>query len=71
MGNYVDVLKAIGGDRLELGPAAGTLDGEAGTCWRRRRGTDGIEWLLLDLPGSSANLVNQQMLTELDRHLAD
>ena len=71
MGNYPDVLKAIGGDRLELGPAAGTLDGEAGTCWRRRSDKDGIDWLLLDLPGSSANLVNEQMLTELDQNLAE
>ncbi|HET6621138.1 MAG TPA: 3-hydroxyacyl-CoA dehydrogenase NAD-binding domain-containing protein [Dongiaceae bacterium] len=71
MGSYVDVLKAIGGDRLELGPVAGTLDGETGKCWRRGRDTDGVDWLLLDLPGSSANLVNEQMLTELDLHLAD
>ncbi|HEX6119436.1 MAG TPA: enoyl-CoA hydratase-related protein, partial [Dongiaceae bacterium] len=71
MGNYVDALKAIGGDRLELGPATGAPDGEAGKCWRRHRDKDGIDWLLLDMPGSSANLVNEQMLTELDQHLAD
>jgi 3-hydroxyacyl-CoA dehydrogenase/enoyl-CoA hydratase/3-hydroxybutyryl-CoA epimerase len=69
MGNYVDVLKAIDGGRLELGPGAPTMERPATQCWLSHRDGDGVEWLLLDVPGSSANLINEQVLLELDRHV--
>jgi len=71
MGSYVDVLKAIDGDRLELGPGGAAVPRAKATdqyWWSHREG-DGIEWLLLDVPGSTANLINEQMLTQLHQHL--
>jgi 3-hydroxyacyl-CoA dehydrogenase/enoyl-CoA hydratase/3-hydroxybutyryl-CoA epimerase len=69
MENSIDVLKAIQADRLELGLGAlnaAEHPGEAcGRNWRWHRDGQGVEWWLLDMPDTSANLVDTGMLTEL------
>jgi len=37
--------------------------------WKMDRDADGIVWLTLDKPGSSANVLGREVLAELDRHL--
>jgi 3-hydroxyacyl-CoA dehydrogenase / enoyl-CoA hydratase / 3-hydroxybutyryl-CoA epimerase len=62
MGRVLDFLS----DRLlELGPAAHAPQ-EEGRHWRRARDENGVEWLLLDTPGRSANLIGEAMLDELN-----
>ncbi len=41
------------------------------TSWTTERDADGIVWLTLDKPGSSANVLSAQVLQELDGALAD
>jgi 3-hydroxyacyl-CoA dehydrogenase / enoyl-CoA hydratase / 3-hydroxybutyryl-CoA epimerase len=40
------------------------------SCWRLERDADGIAWLTLDKPGTSANVLSAAVLTELDGLLA-
>jgi len=76
------ILTAIQVDRLELG-SPGTLtasdqatsDQQASdrpiSAWRRVRDHHGIDWLLLDQPDAKVNSVNDTMLEELDKLLAE
>jgi len=41
------------------------------TCWTRIQDNDGIVWLMLDRPGSSANALSKLVLEELDSILRD
>ena len=41
------------------------------TCWTRTQDNDGIVWLLLDRPGSSANALSRVVLEELDAILRE
>lgn len=66
MGRVLDVLA----DRLlELGPAAHAPQ-EEGRQWRRARDERGVEWLLLDTPGRSVNIISEATLDELNEILA-
>ncbi|QFT57710.1 Fatty acid oxidation complex subunit alpha [Sulfitobacter sp. THAF37] len=59
------VLNFLGETRLELGPA-GARDGN----WRSGRDDAGILWLVLDKHDSSANTISEDVLRELDAHVA-
>ncbi|APE44588.1 fatty-acid oxidation protein subunit alpha [Sulfitobacter alexandrii] len=59
------VLEFLGETKLELGPA-GPRKGQ----WRTGRDEDGILWLVLDKQDSSANTISQDVLRELDEHVA-
>jgi 3-hydroxyacyl-CoA dehydrogenase/enoyl-CoA hydratase/3-hydroxybutyryl-CoA epimerase len=41
------------------------------TCWTRTQDNDGIVWLMLDRPGSSANALSKVVLEELDAILRE
>lgn len=41
------------------------------TCWTRNQDADGIVWLMLDRPGSSANALSKLVLEELDSILRE
>ncbi|MGA0735521.1 MAG: 3-hydroxyacyl-CoA dehydrogenase NAD-binding domain-containing protein [Steroidobacteraceae bacterium] len=41
------------------------------TCWTRTQDNDGIVWLMLDRPGSSANALSKLVLEELDAMLCE
>ena len=41
------------------------------TCWTRTQDNNGIVWLMLDRPGSSANALSKVVLEELDAILRD
>ena len=41
------------------------------TCWTRTQDNDGIVWLMLDRPGSSANALSKIVLEELDMILRE
>ncbi len=41
------------------------------TCWTRTQDNDGIVWLMLDRPGSSANALSKIVLEELDTILRE
>jgi len=43
----------------------------AQTSWKMDRDADGIVWLALDKPGTSANVLSSEVLIELGAHLAD
>src|SRR5262245_446301 len=55
---------------LELGPLGGAVPrAGASAAWRNwtlGRDADGIDWLVLDRPGASANLLTFDVLSELD-----
>ena len=56
---------------LELGPLAGGAPGlGAWKHWRLARDEDGIAWLVIDRPGTSANTLSEEVLLELDGVLA-
>src|SRR5215470_13544045 len=66
MGKVLDVLKPR---ELELGPLAGAPSG-IWRNWKLARDENGIAWLGLDKPNSSANTLSQEVLTELNDVLA-
>jgi 3-hydroxyacyl-CoA dehydrogenase / enoyl-CoA hydratase / 3-hydroxybutyryl-CoA epimerase len=66
MGKVLDVLKPR---ELELGPLAGAPVG-IWRNWKLARDENGIAWLGLDKPNSSANTLSQEVLTELNDVLA-
>ncbi|MCS6946848.1 MAG: enoyl-CoA hydratase-related protein, partial [Steroidobacteraceae bacterium] len=43
-----------------------TTDTASIKCWRSERDADGIVWLTLDRPGSSANTLGREVLAEFD-----
>ena len=53
---------------MELGPDAAATG--PWTAWRLTRDEDGIDWLIADQPGASANTVSEEVLEELDQILA-
>src|SRR6185436_1347607 len=68
MGKVWDVLAPR---NLELGPLAGSASGQGHwRNWKLARDDNGIAWLVLDKPGSSANLLSEDVLVELDDVLA-
>jgi 3-hydroxyacyl-CoA dehydrogenase / enoyl-CoA hydratase / 3-hydroxybutyryl-CoA epimerase len=42
-----------------------------GLAWRETRDADGIVWLTLDKPGTSANVLSSEVMLELDKHLVE
>ena len=46
------------------------LDSDAAGCWTLERDADGIAWLTLDKPATSANVLSSSVLIELDGVLA-
>jgi 3-hydroxyacyl-CoA dehydrogenase / enoyl-CoA hydratase / 3-hydroxybutyryl-CoA epimerase len=44
---------------------------DAGSCWKLERDAEGIAWLTLDKPGSSANVLSGSVLSELDGLVAE
>src|SRR5262249_35814412 len=70
MSKYGDVLKAIDAERLELSQGDISAAARPATaCWLSHRDGHGLEWLLLDMPGSSANLLKEQVLLELNQQI--
>ncbi|HZD63425.1 MAG TPA: 3-hydroxyacyl-CoA dehydrogenase NAD-binding domain-containing protein [Xanthobacteraceae bacterium] len=68
MGKVWDVLAPR---NLELGPLAGSASGQGHwRNWKLARDDDGIAWLVLDKPDSSANVLSEDVLVELDDVLA-
>ena len=71
MGKVWDVLAPR---NLELGPLGGGVPrAHASAAWRNwtlGRDADGIDWLILDKPGGSANVLTIDVLSELDDVLA-
>src|SRR4029079_4965484 len=68
MGKVWDVLAPR---NLELGPLAGSAAGQGNwRNWKLARDDAGIAWLVLDKPGSSANVLSEDVLVELDDVLA-
>lgn len=59
------VLAFLGETRLELG-AAGTAAGN----WRSGRDDAGVLWLALDKQGSGTNTISEDVICELDDHIA-
>ncbi|QFT94468.1 Fatty acid oxidation complex subunit alpha [Roseovarius sp. THAF9] len=59
------VLKFLGDTKLELGPVEET-DGN----WRTARDGDNVLWLVLDKTGSSVNTISEDVIRELDEHIA-
>ncbi|MDP3489018.1 MAG: 3-hydroxyacyl-CoA dehydrogenase NAD-binding domain-containing protein [Phenylobacterium sp.] len=53
---------------MELGPDTGAPG--PWKAWRLTRDEDGIDWLVADQPGASANTVSEEVLEELDQILA-
>lgn len=62
------VWKTLAPRLMELGPAAETAG--SWKAWRLTRDEDGIDWLIADQPGASANTVSEEVLEELDQILA-
>ena len=68
MGKVWDVLAPR---NLELGPLAGSASGQGHwRNWKLARDDNGIAWLVLDKPDSSANVLSEDVITELDDVLA-
>ena len=68
MGKVWDVLAPR---NLELGPLAGSASGQGNwRNWKLARDDNGIAWLVLDKPDSSANVLSEDVLVELDDVLA-
>src|SRR3954452_7608219 len=68
MGKVWDVLAPR---NLELGPLAGSASGQGNwRNWKLARDDVGIAWLVLDKPDSSANVLSEDVLVELDDVLA-
>jgi 3-hydroxyacyl-CoA dehydrogenase/enoyl-CoA hydratase/3-hydroxybutyryl-CoA epimerase len=73
MGKVWDVLAPR---NLELGPLAGSARGQGSSGqgnwrnWKLARDDNGIAWLVLDKPGSSANVLSEDVIAELDEVLA-
>ncbi|WP_224406927.1 3-hydroxyacyl-CoA dehydrogenase NAD-binding domain-containing protein [Afifella sp. IM 167] len=67
MGHMLDALSPR---LLETGPVD-LAAAPSGTNFRRGRDAEGVEWLLLDMPGRSVNVVDQSMLEELDGILGE
>ena len=63
------VWKTLAPRLMELGPAAETAG--SWKAWRLTRDEDGIDWLIADQPGASANTVSEEVLEELDQILAE
>ncbi|WP_026380478.1 3-hydroxyacyl-CoA dehydrogenase NAD-binding domain-containing protein [Afifella pfennigii] len=64
------MLKALSPRLMETGPvdlAAAPSDAN----FKRGRDAEGVEWLLLDMPGRSVNVVDGSMLEELDAILSE
>lgn len=59
------VLEYLGETKLALGPV-GDREGN----WRTGRDQDGITWLVLDVPDSSANTISEDVIRELDAHIS-
>ncbi|WP_103764783.1 3-hydroxyacyl-CoA dehydrogenase NAD-binding domain-containing protein [Roseovarius confluentis] len=59
------VLNFLGETKLELGPV-----GEADGNWRTARDGDNVLWLVLDKAGSSVNTISEDVIRELDDHIA-
>jgi len=59
-----NVLEYLGETKLALGPV-GARDGN----WRTGRSADGIAWLVLDVPESSANTISEDVIRELEGHI--
>src|SRR6476646_5934643 len=73
MGKVWDVLAPR---NLELGPLSGSASGRSSSDqrnwrnWKLARDDVGIAWLVLDKPNSSANVLSEDVLVELDDVLA-
>lgn len=59
------VLKFLGKTKLEMGPV-----GDAEGNWRTGRDENNILWLVLDKTGSSVNTISEDVIRELDDHVA-
>ncbi|MCX7561236.1 3-hydroxyacyl-CoA dehydrogenase NAD-binding domain-containing protein [Sulfitobacter sp. F26204] len=59
------VLQHLGETKLELGPS-GVGDGH----WRTGRDGDDILWLVLDKRGTGTNTISEDVIRELDAHIA-
>lgn len=59
------VLKFLGDTKLELGPV-----GETQGNWRSARDGDNVLWLVLDKTDSSVNTISEDVIRELDDHIA-
>lgn len=60
------ILEFLGKSKLELGPFD---DPEGINGWAMERDSDGIAWLFLNVPDSSANTVGEDVLRGLNEHL--
>src|SRR6476619_2993226 len=68
MGKVWDVLAPR---NLELGPLAGSASGQGNwRNWKLARDDNGIAWLVLDKPDSSANVLSEDVLVELSDGLS-
>ena len=59
------VLKFLGETKLELGPT-----GQAEGNWRTARDDNNVLWLVLDKTDSSVNTISEEVIRELDNHIA-
>lgn len=62
------ILQGLRAEEMEKGPfdsESATIDDATWSNWKLGQGEDGIAWLLLDKPESSANTVSESVLTEL------
>ncbi|MCF1505761.1 3-hydroxyacyl-CoA dehydrogenase NAD-binding domain-containing protein [Afifella sp. H1R] len=64
------MLSALSPRLMETGPVDLKM-APADKMWKRGRDADNVEWLLLDMPGRSVNVVDEAMLTELDAILTE
>ena len=62
------VWKTLAPRQMELGPDTGAPG--QWKAWRLTRDEDGIDWLIADQLGASANTVSEEVLEELDQILA-
>ncbi|WP_297771276.1 3-hydroxyacyl-CoA dehydrogenase NAD-binding domain-containing protein [uncultured Roseovarius sp.] len=63
------VLTQLGETLLELGPVRDAAPADKDDPWRAARDDRGVLWLVLDVPGTSANTVSRAVLDGLDRQL--
>lgn len=63
------VLKYLGETKLELGSVMGSVGERVGN-WRTGRDEDGILWLVLDKKDTDTNTISEDVIRELDSHIA-
>src|SRR6202035_4103020 len=54
----------------DAAPGARTMNDNASASWKLETDAEGIAWLTLDKPGTSANVLSGSVLSELDALLA-